>query len=75
MRRSVEERFKEIVDSHPVLMGPLNHNGNLHQLERIIISAQAQRDTRSLDDSLFDLNSNIESSLGDDDSVDSASHR
>jgi len=71
MRRTLEERFKDIVETHPVLMGPLVHQASLAQLERIIISAQAQRDTRSLDESLFDLNSNIESSLGDDDSVDS----
>merc|ERR1712131_517544 len=31
----------------------------------ILISAQANRDTRILDDSSFDINSNIESSLGE----------
>ena len=43
MRRTLEERFKDIVETHPVLMGPLVHQARLAQLERIIISAQAQR--------------------------------
>ena len=64
MKKATEDKFPQLASSHSILYSNdltanQNSTSNLAELESIIISAQANRDTRILDDSSFDINSNI----------------
>ena len=64
MKKATEDKFPHLASSHSILYSNdltanQNSTSNLAELESIIISAQANRDTRILDDSSFDINSNI----------------
>ena len=64
LKKATEDKFPQLASSHSILYSNdltanQNSTSNLAELESIIISAQANRDTRILDDSSFDINSNI----------------
>ena len=64
LKKATEDKFPHLASSHSILYSNdltanQNSSSNLAELESIIISAQANRDTRILDDSSFDINSNI----------------
>ena len=64
LKKATEDKFPHLASSHSILYSNdltanQNSTSNLAELESIIISAQANRDTRILDDSSFDINSNI----------------
>ena len=61
LKKATEDKFPHLASSHSILYSNdlTANSNNLAELESIIISAQANRDTRILDDSSFDINSNI----------------